>query len=135
MQDYTFFGYPSNEALHLSERERKIIFDCFPKIGYELEHSIDKYSKKLIVSNIEMFLDYCIRFYDRQFITREKPHKGIIERFEELLNDYFQADKPQNFGLPSVAYFAQQVNLSPSYFGDIVKRKPARQHRNISNGK
>jgi AraC-like DNA-binding protein len=123
IQDYTFFSYQSNEALHLSERERKIIFDCFSKIGYELEHSIDKYSKKIIVSNIEMFLDYCIRFYDRQFITREKHHKGIIERFEELLNDYFQANKPQNLGLPSVAYFARQVNLSASYFGDLIKKE------------
>lgn len=123
IQDYTFFGYQSNEALHVSERERRIIFDCFSKIEYELEHAIDKHSKKLIVSNIEIFLDYCIRFYDRQFITREKPNKGFVERFEEMLNEYFQADKPQILGLPSVAYFAQQVNLSASYFGDLIKKE------------
>jgi len=122
IQDYTFFSYQSSEALHISERERKIVFDCFSKIEYELEHALDKHSKKLIVSNIEIFLDYCIRFYDRQFITREKPNKGIIERFEELLNEYFHADKPQILGLPSVAYFAQQVNLSASYFGDLIKK-------------
>ena len=123
IQDYTFFGYQSNEALHLSERERKIILDCFSKIQYELEHAIDKHSKRLIVSNIELFLDYCIRFYDRQFITRDNPHKGILERFENLLNDYFQSDKPQAIGLPSVAYCAGELNLSANYFGDLIKKE------------
>ena len=122
MQDYTFFGYQSNEALHLSERERKIVLDCFSKIEYELEHAIDKHSKNLIVSNIELFLNYCIRFYDRQFITRDNVHKGILERFENLLNEYFQSDKPQMVGLPSVAYCARELHLSAGYFGDLVKR-------------
>ena len=103
IQDYTFFSYQSNEALHLSERERKIVLDCFSKIQYELEHAIDKHSSELIVSNIELFLKYCVRFYDRQFITRNKVHKGILERFETLLNEYFRTDKPQTYGLPSVA--------------------------------
>jgi AraC family transcriptional activator of pobA len=94
IRDYSFFGYQSNEALHLSERERKIVLDCFSKIEYELEHAIDTHSKRLIVSNIELFLNYCIRFYDRQFITRDNVHKGILERFENLLNEYFQTDKP-----------------------------------------
>ena len=89
IQEYTFFGYQSNEALHVSERERKIVLDCFSKIEYELEHAIDKHSKKLIVSNIELFLNYCTRFYERQFITRDNVHKGILERFENLLNDIF----------------------------------------------
>src|SRR6201996_3484026 len=123
IQEYTFFGYQSNEALHLSERERKIVLDCFSKIEYELEHSIDKHSKKLIVSNIELFLNYCIRFYDRQFITREFPNKGILERFEALLNDYFQSGKPSELGLPSVAYCAEQLHLSPNYFGDLIKKE------------
>lgn len=122
IQDYTFFGYQSNEALHLSERERKIVLDCLSKIEYELEQSIDKHSKKLIVANIEMLLSYCVRFYDRQFITRDNAHKGTVEKFESLLNDYFLADKPQNLGLPSVAYFARELNLSPNYFGDLIKK-------------
>ncbi len=123
IQDFSFFGYQSNEALHLSERERKIILDCFTKIQYELDHAIDKHSKKLIVSNIELFLDYCIRFYERQFITRDNPHKGILERFENLMNDYFQSDKPQAIGLPSVAYCAGELNLSANYFGDLIKKE------------
>ncbi len=123
IQHYTFFGYQSNEALHLSERERKIVLDCFSKIEYELEHSIDTHSKRLIVSNIELFLNYCVRFYDRQFITRDNPHKGILERFENLLNDYYQSDKPQTTGLPSVAHCAAELNLSSNYFGDLIKKE------------
>lgn len=123
IQDYTFFGYQSNEALHLSERERKIILDCFSKIEFELEHAIDKHSKNLIVSNIEMVLGYCIRFYDRQFITRENVHKGILERFETLLNEYFQTDQPQTIGLPSVGDCAKELNLSAGYFGDLIKKE------------
>lgn len=123
MQDYTFFSYQSNEALHLSERERKIVLDCFSKIEYELQHAIDKHSKKLIVSNIEVLLNYCVRFYDRQFITRDNVHKGILERFEHLLNEYFQTDKPQAVGLPSVAWCAGELNLSPNYFGDLIKKE------------
>ncbi len=123
IQDYSFFGYQFNEALHLSERERKIVLDCFSKIEYELEHAIDKHSKRLIVSNIELFLDYCIRFYDRQFITRDTVHKGVLERFENLLNNYFQTDNPQTIGLPSVAFCANELHLSPGYFGDLIKKE------------
>lgn len=123
MQDYTFFSYQSNEALHLSEREKKIVLDCFSKIEYELEHAIDKHSRRLIVTNIEMLLNYGIRFYDRQFITREHVHKGTIERFEQLLNRYYQSEKPQTIGLPTVAYCASELNLSASYFGDLVKKE------------
>lgn len=123
IQDYTFFSYQSNEALHLSERERKIILDCFSKIEYELERAIDSHSKKLIVSNIEMVLNYCVRFYDRQFITRDNVHKGILEKFEILLNDYYRSDKPQTVGLPSVAFCAGELNLSANYFGDLIKKE------------
>ncbi len=123
MKDYGFFEYQSKEALHLSERERKIVLDCFSKIEYELEHAIDAHSKRLIVQNIDLFLNYCIRFYDRQFITRENVHKGILERFEHLLNEYFQTDKPQTFGLPSVAWCATELNLSAGYFGDLIKKE------------
>jgi AraC family transcriptional regulator, transcriptional activator of pobA len=123
IQDYNFFSYQSNEALHLSERERKIVLDCFSKIQYELEHAIDKHSKNLIVSNIELFLGYCVRFYDRQFITREKVHLGVLEKFESLLNTYYQSDKPEIVGLPSVAYCAGELNLSAGYFGDLIKKE------------
>lgn len=121
--EYTFFSYQSNEALHLSGRERDMVLDCLSKIDYELEHAIDKHSKRLIVSNIELFLNYCIRFYERQFITRTHVHSGVLERFEALLNAYFQSDKPQTVGLPSVGYFANHLHLSANYFGDLVKKE------------
>ncbi|HEV3224343.1 MAG TPA: helix-turn-helix domain-containing protein [Puia sp.] len=123
IKEYNFFSYDVNEALHVSERERHVVMECFYKIQYELEHAIDKHSKNLIVSNIELFLNYCVRFYDRQFITRDNIHKDLLTRFEELLDDYFQSDKPQLLGLPSVAYCAGQLNLSPNYFGDLVKKE------------
>lgn len=123
MNDYTFFSYQSNEALHLSEREKNIVLECFAKIGYELQHAIDKHSKRLVVSNIELLLNYCVRFYERQFVTREHVHQGIMERFENLLNDYFQSEKPQLIGLPNVAYCADQLNLSANYFGDLIKKE------------
>jgi AraC family transcriptional activator of pobA len=122
IQEYSFFSYDVNEALHLSEKERQLVLDCLSKIQYELSQSIDKHSKTLIVSNIELFLNYCVRFYDRQFITRETVHHGILERFENLINAYFSSDKPQLLGLPSVAYCAEQLNLSANYFGDVIKK-------------
>ena len=123
IQEYTFFGYQSYEALHVSKRERELVLDCFSKIDYELEHAIDKHSKKLISNNIELFLNYCVRFYDRQFITRNHVHQGVLERFENLLNAYYQTDKPQTIGLPSVAYCAGELNLSANYFGDLIKKE------------
>jgi AraC-like DNA-binding protein len=123
MDEYSFFSYKVNEALHLSEKERKIVLDCFSKIEYELQQSIDKHSKTLIASNIELFLNYCTRFYDRQFITRETAHKGILERFEDLLNGYFSSDQPHRIGLPSVAYCADELHLSANYFGDLIKKE------------
>lgn len=120
---YNFFSYEVHEALHLSEGERKVILDCFSKIDYELQHAIDQHSKTLIVNNIELFLNYCMRFYDRQFITRDTVNKGLVERFETLLNDYFNSNKPQHIGLPSVAYCASQLHLSANYFGDLIKKE------------
>jgi AraC family transcriptional regulator, transcriptional activator of pobA len=123
INNYSFFSYETREALHISERERQIVLDCFSKIEYELQHAIDKHSKKLIASNIELFLDYCQRFYDRQFITREHIHKGILERFELLLNEYFTSDNTQTIGLPSVSWCAEELNLSSNYFGDLIKKE------------
>ncbi len=77
----------------------------------------------LIISNIELLLNYCLRFYDRQFITRDNVNKGYLEKFEALLNGYFQTDKPQTIGLPSVAWCASELNLSPNYFGDLIKKE------------
>ncbi|PIF62576.1 AraC family transcriptional regulator [Flavobacterium sp. 11] len=123
INDYNFFSYNANEALHLSERERQVVLDSFSKIQLELQLGVDKHSKKLIASNIELFLNYCERFYDRQFITRENVNKGILEKFEEVLNSYFTTDKPNTIGLPSVAYCADELHLSANYFGDLIKKE------------
>lgn len=123
IEDYTFFSYQSNEALHLSEKERKIVLDCFDKIRYELERGVDKHSKKLIVTNIELFLNYCLRFYDRQFISRTEANTDLLSQFEKLLTEYYQSDKPQTIGLPSVTWCAEQLNLSTNYFGDLIKKE------------
>ena len=123
IHEYSFFSYQSHESLHISERERQIVLDCLAKIKYETEHAIDKHSRKLIVSNIELFLDYCTRFYDRQFLTRDTVHKSVVERFEKLLTNYFLSDSPSIIGLPSVAYFANELNLSTKYFGDLIRKE------------
>lgn len=131
MKDYSFFSYESNESLHMSERERQIILKCFQEIREELIHSIDKHSKSIIIANLEVFLNHCLRFYDRQFITREDVNKDVLSRFELLLNSYFESDKPRTIGLPSVQYFADQLHLSANYFGDMIKKetgKPAQEY-------
>jgi AraC-like DNA-binding protein len=121
--EYSFFSYQSNEGLHLSEKERVIILDCFEKIKYEIGQNLDKHSRKLIVSNLELLLNYCTRFYDRQFITREVANNGILEQFEKSLNAYFSSDNLKQNGLPSVAYFAEELHLSANYFGDLIKKE------------
>src|SRR5690606_6107255 len=90
---------------------------------YELEQTLDKHSKTLIVDNIELFLNYCVRFYDRQFITRSHVNNDILSKFEKQLNAYYLSDNPQMIGLPSVTYFADQFNLSTNYFGDLIKKE------------
>jgi len=123
MSSYTYFSYAVNEALHLSTKERRIILSLLDKIQFELEQNLDKHSKKLIVSNIELLLDYCLRFYDRQFLTREIPHQNSLNKFESLLSDYFSSGKPLKYGLPTVGYFADQLHLSSNYFGDLIKKE------------
>lgn len=123
IKNYTFFSYEANEALHLSEKERQIVLDCLNKIDYELKQAIDKHSKTLIANNIELLLNYCMRFYDRQFITRSHVNSDILVRFERLLDDYFQSEMSQTIGLPTVKYCADNIHLSPNYLGDLIKKE------------
>lgn len=131
MKEYTFFSYEVFEALHLSEEERKIVIECFHNIAIELNHNIDNHTQRLIASNIELFLNYCTRFYERQFITRKHVNSDILSRFETLLNNYFNSELPKKQGLPSVKYCADKLNLSPNYLGDLLKKetgKNAQEH-------
>lgn len=123
IKDYTYFSYNANEALHLSEHERKTITECMEKIHAELQYPIDKHSKSLIVDNVKLLLDYCIRFYDRQFITRENLNNDILARFESLLDGYFRSGKPATEGLPTVQYCADKLCLSSNYLSDLLKKE------------
>ena len=123
IKDYNFFSYEVNEALHLSKKERNTIVGCLRKIEEEIDQNMDKHSRTLIVSNIELLLNYCMRFYDRQFLTRGNVNKDILVRFENLLADYFSSDKAKTLGLPSVTWCAEQLHLSANYFGDLIKKE------------
>lgn len=123
IKKYTFFSYEVNEALHLSEEERSIILDCLNIIQKELEHNIDKHSKTLIATYIELLLGYCMRFYERQFITRSKSNRDALTRFEHLLDEYFEGNVAERDGLPSVKYFADKLCFSSNYFGDMLKKE------------
>ena len=122
MREYSF-SYETNEALHLSVEERQIIMDCFHKIQYELNHPIHRHSKNLITDSIKTFLDYCTRFYDRQFITRDNQNRDILARFERLLDEYFHDGAAKRIGLPTVQYCADKLCLSPNYFSDLLKKE------------
>ena len=123
IKEYSFFSYEVNEALHLSEHERVIFVDCLTKIQEELRHSIDRLSQRLIANNIELLLNYCLRFYERQFITRQNVNRDILTRFEALLDNYFTGDNALHTGLPTVRYCAGELCLSPNYFGDLIKKE------------
>lgn len=129
MRDYTFFSYDVNEALHLSLQERETVIDCLKKIDDEINNGADKHSNTIIASAIELLLNYCMRFYDRQFTTRKKANKDVLSRFEELLDGYFSSNKPQSYGTPTVAWFAEQLHLSANYFGDLVRKETGRSAR------
>lgn len=123
IHEYSFFGYQSYEALHLSEKERDIANHCFENITAEINQNLDSHSRKLIVANIELLLKYCQRFYDRQFLTREHINHGVIEQFEQKLTEYLRSEYLAVKGLPSVSYFAEELHLSANYFGDLVKKQ------------
>jgi AraC-like DNA-binding protein len=126
IRHYDFFSYNSREALHLSEDERDIFREGLLNIQQELDRPIDRHTRGLICRHIELLLDYCMRFYDRQFITRKNSNLDILEKFEQLVDSYFSGRQPITDGLPSVKYFAEKCFLSPNYFGDLVKKETGR---------
>ncbi|MDO4336224.1 MAG: helix-turn-helix transcriptional regulator [Bacteroidales bacterium] len=131
MREYSYFSYEVNEALHVSDAERELIVDCLRKISMELDNGDDRLSRRLITTNIELLLDYCLRFYQRQFASREKSNKDILVRFERLLDEYFASEKQLENGFPTVNWCAAKLCLSPNYFGDLMKKetgKTAQEH-------
>lgn len=123
IKEYNFFSYNVHEALHLSEKEKGKMNEIVEDIQNELDQNIDKHSKTLIVSTLELLLNYSNRYYDRQFITRTESNKDIVGDFEGVLTQYFQSDELQNLGFPSVKYFAEQLHLSPNYLSDLLKKE------------
>jgi AraC-like DNA-binding protein len=123
MKDYSFFSYEVSEALHLSEKEKQLLYDCIVKIQGELSQNIDSYSQALMVTNIELLLNYCSRYYGRQFITRKTANKDIVSKVESVLKGYFENESIRNEGMPAVKYIASKVNLSPGYLSDLLKKE------------
>lgn len=126
MRDYSFFSYETSEALHLSQKEKEVLTDCVRKIQNELEQNIDTYSQTIIVSTIELLLNYCTRFYGRQFITRKSSNSSILEQLEKVLTTYFESANLQEKGLPTVKYLADQMHLSANYLSDLLKKDSGR---------
>ncbi|MGC4102437.1 helix-turn-helix domain-containing protein [Ferruginibacter sp.] len=123
IKEYSFFSYETNEALHLSEKEKATLYNIVQKIDEELFDNIDKHSQTLIVSNIELLLNYCTRYYDRQFITRKNANRDMLMKIEDILTRRFQSTDLSEKGLPTVKDLADQVFLSPNYLSDLLKRE------------
>lgn len=134
MSKYGFFGYTSNEALHLSASEVEVVKSVLAIISQEVSHAIDRHSRAIIISNIEVLLGYCQRFYERQFITREEINHAVVGRFEAALHSYLEKDA-ETKGLPTVAYFADKFSLSPGYFGELVKTETGRTAKDFISDK
>jgi AraC-like DNA-binding protein len=120
--EFPFWGYDNHEALHISEAEKDILEDCIKNIQREIAVNVDKHSYNLILRNLELFFDYCGRFYDRQFLTRAKASGDVVQQFDRLLADVFAADSLIETGLPDVKYFASRLNLSPNYLSDLLNK-------------
>lgn len=135
MRQYTYFSYDKKEALHLSDAERGMFVDGLKRIDSELHYPADRHSRKLLAVQVETLLDYCLRFYDRQFETRHKVDSTVLMRFEQLLDNYFSEGKAHSEGLPTVKYFADHSFLSPGYFGDLIKKETGKSAQDYIHDK
>lgn len=123
IDDYSFFSYEVNEALHLSEDEQDYILNVVHQIKKEYSQNIDKHSQRLIISNLELLLNYCTRFYDRQFYTRTNFNKDFVHQFERILKNYFKSEMTSKLGVPTVSYFGKEMQMSPNYLSDLLKKE------------
>ena len=129
IRDYTFFSYRPEEAQHVSLREKQVILELLDKINEELQRCIDCYSQKIISKYIELLLDYCERFYARQFITRNEANKKIIDRFDRLLDDHFNTIQSQSSDLPTIEECVRVLRLSPAYFNDLLEYETGKSYK------
>lgn len=131
IKQYGFFSYAINETLHLSEAEKATIIALFKMIGNELNSRIDDFSQDVVISQVELLLNYATRFYKRQFITRKAVNNGLLQRLEEILDNYFAGERSSDQGIPTVHYLSEELNISPSYLSDILRSltgQNAQQH-------
>ena len=133
IDEYTFFSYDVHEALHLSQKEQDFINEVVIQIKQEYSQNIDKHSQRLIISNLELLLNYCTRFYDRQFYTRTNFNKDFVSQFEHTLKAYFNSEKPIEMGIPSVSYFGREMNMSASYLSDLLKKETGKSIKSHIN--
>lgn len=123
IHSYSFFNYDVNEALHLSERERQILSDLVHTVDYECDQNMDQHTQTLIINNIELILNYCVRFYDRQFYVRSNLNQDTIGKFEAILREYFATSEQLESGLPTVQWCANALNMSAGYLSDMLKKE------------
>ncbi|MGB1296397.1 MAG: helix-turn-helix domain-containing protein [Flavobacteriales bacterium] len=123
IEKFAFFSYKSNEALHLSEDERTTLTDITKKIEKEYQNTIDAHSQPLIISNLELLLQYCVRYYDRQFYTRTNLNQDLASDFEQLLQNYYKEGKQLVTGVPTVQFCAEAMKMSPRYLSDLLKKE------------
>ncbi len=131
IKQYGFFSYSANEALHLSDTERATILSIFKIMDNELQNRIDDFSQDVVISQIELLLNYSNRFYKRQFITRKAVNTDLLQKLEEILDDHFNNKKSLSIGIPTVQYLSVNLNVSPSYLSDMLRSltgQNAQQH-------
>ena len=121
IREYGYFSYTANEALHLSEKEEKSIMDIIHNIEQEIDANMDSFTQDLLVSNLDLLLKYCDRFYNRQFLTRKKANNDLLSKLEALLDDYFKNDRQIVNGIPTVHFVAEQLHLSANYLSDMLR--------------
>lgn len=126
MEKYSFFAYGVSEALHLSDEEQVTLTEQVRKIEKEYQQNIDRHSQELILSNIKLILDYCRRYYDRQFYTRTNLNQDYVSKFEGLLREYYQSEKPLELGVPTVKYCGTALGMSPHYLSDLLRKETGR---------
>lgn len=134
IDDFSFFDYDVNEALHLSLDEKKSLTEFAHKIEKEYKQNIDKHSQDLIIANIDMMLKYCKRYYDRQFYTRTNLNQDILSSFEKVIKEYYQSDLPIELGVLTVKYCAEKLLMSSNYLGDLIKSETGKSPKDFIQG-
>lgn len=133
IDDYTFFNYEVNEALHLSEKEQSVLNNLVDLIETEIKDRIDSHSQQVLVSNIELILSYSFRFYERQFNTRSAQNTDIVSKVESLLKNYYKTNELISSGPPTIEYLANGCHLSPNYLSDVLSKETGRSAKDHIN--